>query len=114
MLLNINTGSHGILLIACGVRFFTGVYEAVWYTYTPEVNPASERYHAMPPDIASIPRIDVSKHCCGVLCRQVYPTTVRAIGVGACATVAKLAGIVAPLISEVLPPSNYSTYVHIW
>ena len=36
MLLNVSTSDHGLLLIAIVVRLFTGVYEAVWYTYTPE------------------------------------------------------------------------------
>merc|ERR1712216_667444 len=53
MLLNANVPLGVTITFAAIVRFFTGLYEAVWYTYTPEV----------------------------------YPTSVRSIGVGTCATV---------------------------
>ena len=32
-----------LVIFAMVARFFTGVYEAVWYTYTPEVYPTSVR-----------------------------------------------------------------------
>merc|ERR1719231_752627 len=57
MLLNAKVPLAGILAFASVIRLFTGVYEAVWYTYTPEV----------------------------------YPTSVRSVGVGTCAAIAKLA-----------------------
>ena len=38
MLLNVHSSSHLILLMACLIRMFTGIYEAVWYTYTPEAD----------------------------------------------------------------------------
>jgi len=79
MLLNANVPLGVTITFAAIVRFFTGLYEAVWYTYTPEV----------------------------------YPTSVRSIGVGTCATMAKLAGMISPLVSEVLmsgPEGSGATY----
>lgn len=57
-----------ILAFATLCRFFNGVYEAVWYTYTPEV----------------------------------YPTTIRSLGVGVCSSWAKIAGMFAPFVSNIL------------
>jgi len=79
MALNAESPLVVTILFATVIRFFTGVYEAVWYTYTPEV----------------------------------YPTSVRSIGVGTCATMAKVAGMISPLVSEVLmsgPAGSGATY----
>jgi hypothetical protein len=37
LLLNSDSELEVVLLLAGACRFFNGVYEAVWYTYTPEV-----------------------------------------------------------------------------
>jgi len=79
MLLNMKGSIGVILFIAALVRFFVGMYEAVWYTYTPEV----------------------------------YPTSVRQVGVGCCSMFAKLAGMVSPVVSELVmsgPVGSGATY----
>jgi len=43
MLINVNVDAMWLVVFAMVARFFTGVYEAVWYTYTPEVYPTSVR-----------------------------------------------------------------------
>jgi len=43
MLINVDVDAVWLVLFAMVARFFTGVYEAVWYTYTPEVYPTSVR-----------------------------------------------------------------------
>jgi len=68
LLLNSDSELEVVLLLAGTCRFFNGVYEAVWYTYTPEV----------------------------------YPTTIRSLGVGMCSAWAKVAGIASPFVANLL------------
>jgi len=43
MLINVEVDAVWLVIFAMVARFFTGVYESVWYTYTPEVYPTSVR-----------------------------------------------------------------------
>eukprot|EP00657_Telonema_sp_P-1_P010772 TRINITY_DN5359_c0_g1_i1.p1 TRINITY_DN5359_c0_g1~~TRINITY_DN5359_c0_g1_i1.p1 ORF type:complete len:229 (+),score=65.39 TRINITY_DN5359_c0_g1_i1:240-926(+) len=46
LLINLDVGDVALIVIAMVCRFFTGIYEAVWYTYTPEAFPTSARSFA--------------------------------------------------------------------